>query len=118
MPNSGRDTTTVTAKHRNGALFRTYGYPAPHPEDILEYPDRREAVFDPWPGTRFRPQEENMFRRTSCHYHDEQFDRDTDRYTPDKTALLNAEARQQSRRDDRLASTRGGAACSPRGNDR
>ena len=63
-------------------------------------------------------QEENMFRRTSCHYHDEQFNRDTDRYTPDKTALLNAEARQQSRRDDRLASTRGGAACSPRGNDR
>ena len=41
-------------------------------------------------------QEENMFRRTSCHYHDEQFDRDTDRYTPDKTALLNAEARQHA----------------------
>ena len=99
MPNSGRDTTTVidTTKHHNGALFRTYGYPSPHPEDTRIPGSARGGVLTRGlEHVSATLQEENMFRRTSCHYHDEQFDRDTDRYTPDKTALLNAEARQHA----------------------
>ena len=65
------------------------------PGGYPEYPDVfRGRVSNPVARYTCPPsQEENMFRRTSCHFHDEQFDRDTDRYTPDKTALLNAEAR-------------------------